>query len=75
MRGKDCLLILAASPGAITDQRLRDPVMSATTYTYIPPRRKTAFGAAVSQFMNTVGVSIFATLGGLAFAFVTHLVM
>lgn len=49
--------------------------MSATTYNYARPRRKTAAGAAVSQFMSSVGVSIFATLGGLVFAFATHLMM
>lgn len=49
--------------------------MSATTYNYARPRRKTAAGAAVSQFMGTIGVSIFATLGGLVCAFATHLMM
>ena len=49
--------------------------MSVSTYNYTQPRRKSSAGAAVIQFMNTVGVSIFATVGGLVFAFATHLMM
>ncbi|MGY8997202.1 MAG: hypothetical protein ACKVH7_12225, partial [Alphaproteobacteria bacterium] len=50
-------------------------VMSVSTYNYTQPRRKSSAGATVIQFMNTVGVSIFATVGGLVFAFATHLMM